>query len=245
MLPDVSRESFLRETGMADVSRESLEKLIHYHALLVKWQRAVNLVSPATMVDAWRRHFIDSAQIGPILELPAILAHRAERTSAASPVCYAAENAAKVTLFDFGSGGGFPGLVLAMLYPDILDVHLVESDQKKCSFMAAVSRETNTSVSIHNVRIENLKTEAVPDIITARALADLGLLLDYAAPWAMLNPDLTLVLPKGEKFAQEIENNRLQGQQPRFAHCAEFESRTDKNARILRISGLKVPVRKE
>lgn len=257
MPPDVSRESFARVTGIADVSRESWEKLLHYHAMLEKWQRAVNLVSPATLPEAWQRHFVDSAQIGPILDLPQILAtgqtrwQDKDRPEMASPVSYAGQQetppseAQKITLFDFGSGGGFPGLVLAMLYPEALSVHLVESDQKKCSFMAAVSRETNTPVSIHNVRIENLQTSAVPDIITARALADLGLLLDYAAPWAARNPDLVLVLPKGERFAQEIEKNRQKDEAPRFAHCAEFPSITDKNARILRVSGLNCPVRKE
>lgn len=236
MLPDVSRESFARETGVNNVSRESLGKLTHYLAMLEKWQKAVNIVSPSTIPDAWRRHFLDSAQLGPILDLGEVISAR-QRRAGASPVCYAGEAAAgdKVTLFDFGSGGGFPGLVLAMLYPEQLCVHLVESDQKKCSFMAAVSRETNTSVSIHNVRIESLETDAVPDIISARALADLDLLLKYAAPWAKKNPGLVLVLPKGEKYTAELHNAGNQ----RFAQCEEFPSKTDKNARILRISGLK------
>ncbi len=240
MPPDVSRESFACETGIENVSRESLEKLTHYLMMLEKWQKAVNIVSPSTIPDAWRRHFLDSAQLGPILDIGEIISAR-QRRAGASPVCYAGEAAAtaatadKVTLFDFGSGGGFPGLVLAMLYPEQLSVHLVESDQKKCSFMAAVSRETNTSVSIHNVRIESLETDAVPDIISARALADLDLLLKYAAPWVKKNPDLVLVLPKGEKYIAELQNAGDQ----RFAQCEEFPSRTDKNARILRISGLK------
>lgn len=233
---DVSRESFARETGIGNVSRESFERLTHYLEMLEKWQRAVNIVSPSTLPEAWQRHFVDSAQLGPLLDLGEVLAMRQRRMNA-SPVCYAGEalDDGRVTLFDFGSGGGFPGLVLAMLYPEHLTVHLVESDQKKCSFIAAVSRETNVGVSIHNVRIESLVTDAVPDIITARALADLDLLLKYAAPWAKKNPDLVLVLPKGEKYAGELQNAGAQ----RFAQCEEFASRTDKNARILRISGLK------
>lgn len=235
MLPDVSRESFARETGIENVSRESLDKLTHYLVMLEKWQKAVNIVSPATIPDAWRRHFLDSAQLGPMFDIGEIVSARQRRVGS-SPVCYAGEDVAdKVTLFDFGSGGGFPGLVLAMLYPALLSVHLVESDQKKCSFMAAVSRETNTGVSIHNVRIEALETDAVPDVISARALADLDLLLKYAAPWAQKNPDLVLVLPKGEKYTSELEKAGDQ----RFAQCEEFPSKTDKNARILRISGLK------
>lgn len=205
MLPDVSRESILR-----DVSRESLEKLKHYLALLEKWQRAVNLVSPSTIQDAWNRHFLDSAQLSPLLP----------------------EGAR--TLFDFGSGAGFPGMVLAIIHPE-LSVHLVESDQKKCSFLLTVSRETNTSVSIHNVRIESLETAAIPDAICARALADLGQLLEYARPWAVRNPDLVLLLPKGEKYTSELKEIG----RGRFAQCEEFPSQTSENARILRISGLK------
>ena len=236
MPPDVSRESFVRGTGIDNVSRESLEKLAQYRALLEKWQKAVNLVSPSTLPDAWRRHILDSAQLGPLLDIGEVLAAR-QRRAAASPVCYEGgePEIEKVVLFDFGSGAGFPGLVLAMLYPDQLEVHVVESDQKKCSFMGAVSRETNTSVSIHNVRIESLKTDAVPDIISARALADLSLLLEYAEPWAQKNPDLVLLLPKGENFAAEVEK----AGPGRFAQCEEFTSKTDEKARILRISGLK------
>jgi len=210
MLLDVSRESFAREAGLSNVSRESLEKLTHYLALLEKWQKAVNLVSPSTLPDAWSRHFVDSAQLGALLDEE------------------------KMVLFDFGSGAGFPGMVLAILYPQ-LAVHLVESDQKKCSFLSTVSRETNTSVSIHNCRVEALVTDAVPDIISARALADLGKLLGYAQPWAQKNPALTLLLPKGENYTNELKEIGP----GRFAQCEEFPSKTDEKARILRISGLK------
>ena len=209
MSHNVSRESFLRETGLANVSRESLDKLIQYLALLEKWQKAINLVSPSTLHDAWTRHFIDSAQLSPLLPPTAR------------------------TLFDFGSGAGFPGMVLAMLHPEI-SVHLVESDQKKCSFLSAVSRETKTTVSIHNKRIEALETYAIPDVISARALADLGQLLGYAQPWAQKNPDLALLLPKGENYTNELKELGSD----RYHKCEEFPSITSKNARILRISGL-------
>ncbi len=211
MSPDVSRESILK-----NVSRESLEKLEHYLALLEKWQKAVNLVSPTTIRDAWNRHFIDSAQLSSLLPTGA------------------------KTLFDFGSGAGFPGMVLAMLNPG-LSVHLVESDQKKCSFLAAVSRETMTTVSIHNIRIESLQIDVVPDVISARALADLNQLLEYSMPWARKNPDLVLLLPKGENYTSELKEIGS----GRFAQCEEFRSCTSENARILRISGLKTDVHKE
>ena len=213
MLPSMSVS---RESILDNVSRESLGKLEHYLMLLEKWQKAINLVSPATLRDAWNRHFLDSAQLSPLLPGGA---H---------------------TLFDFGSGAGFPGMVLAILNPG-LSVHLVESDQKKCSFLATVSRETMTPVSIHNVRIESLVTDAVPDVISARALADLGQLLMYSEPWARLNPALVLLLPKGENYTSELKEISA----ARFAQCEEFPSFTSENARILRISGLKPSVHKE
>lgn len=203
MLPEMT-------PAMANVSRETQDKLEQYLALLLKWQKAVNLVSPATLEDAWTRHFLDSLQMADLLP-----------------------STTKV-LFDFGSGAGFPGLVLAMARPD-LDVHLVESDQKKCSFLSTVSRETRTPVSIHNCRIESLQTDAVPDVITARALAGLEQLLTYARPWVIKNPDLLLLLPKGANYTNELA---VTGRE-RYARCEELVSQTDDRARILRISGVK------
>ena len=138
-----------------DVPRESIEKLDTYHALLLKWQKAINLISPKTIDDAWVRHFADSAQLSG----------------------YIPEGAK--TIMDWGSGAGFPAMVLAMLRPS-LDVHAVESDERKCQFMRTVSRETSVPIRIHTQRIEALELDSVnPDIITARALASVSVLLDY------------------------------------------------------------------
>lgn len=164
------------------VSDEILEKLSRYHALLLKWQKAINLVSSSTLSDLWRRHFLDSAQLAPLLPGRA------------------------GTLVDLGSGAGFPGMVLAMMCPDVA-VHLIESDTRKCAFLRAASRETSTPVSIHNVRIAQITGSdeiPVPDVVTARALAELKTLLDYAYPWALKNPALEMLFLKGAKAGQEI-----------------------------------------
>jgi len=163
-----------------NVSRESLEKLRAYDALLHKWQRTINLVSPNTLSESWERHILDSVQI-------------VEHVSRESSV-----------LYDLGCGAGFPGLVVAMLRPD-LDVHLIESDQRKCSFMRAVSRETQTPVTIHNARIEAVDLPS-PDVVTARALASLSDLMGYCAPWA--RSGLQGLFLKGEQHLQEIEAAR-------------------------------------
>ncbi len=167
------------------VSRETLEKLKRYQALLLEWQGKMNLVSRHTLDTAWERHFEDSLQLLPLIP------------------------EGIKTLFDLGSGAGFPGLVFAIARPDV-QVHLVESTGKKCTFLETVSRETGAGAIVHNQRIETVsrETKAVPDMISARALANLNALLEYCAPWIKRNPDLILLFPKGQNWAQEVEEAR-------------------------------------
>jgi 16S rRNA (guanine527-N7)-methyltransferase len=197
-------------SSLAGVPRETLDRLRQYQALLEKWQRAINLVGPATIPDAWNRHFIDSTQ------LLSLLPH--------SPA----------TLYDLGCGAGFPGLVLAMMCPD-LSVTLIESDQKKCAFLATVSHETKTEVKILTTRIEAAaETLPPPDIITARALAALPLLLTYIKPWAEANPNLICIFPKGAQAAAEIEA----AQEIAGFDVKQQPSQTDSVAQILVLSNI-------
>ena len=190
-----------------DVSESTLEKLSIYYDLLLKWQKAINIVSSNTIKDAWQRHFIDSAQISSFMPPDAKI--------------YA----------DLGCGGGFPGLVLAIMHPE-LEVHLVESDERKCQFMRTVIRETGIkNVVVHISRIEDIVDEFTPDFVTARALASLDRLLEYCQLWAANNPKLQLCFLKGAKADEEIE-------QARQNHQYEVEvekSITDPDARILKI----------
>ncbi len=182
-----------------------------YAGLLQKWQKAINLVGPDTLNNIEHRHFNDSAQLSELIP-------------------ETAQN-----LFDFGSGAGFPGMVLAMLRPE-LKVHLVESDHRKCTFLSTVSRETMTPVTIYNERIESLSTETVPDIITARALAPLDKLLDYARPWVEKNPTLILLFLKGARADEEIEAARKN-----YDFTLEkFPSASDPSGCILKITNLAV-----
>ncbi len=197
-----------------DVSRESQEKLEIYHALLVKWQRAINIVSPKTIDQAWVRHFADSAQVEPFIK---------RDVSRESPLVFA----------DLGCGGGFAGLVLAIMRPD-LKVHLVESDERKCQFMRTVSRETNVDVMVHNSRIEACTDDIRPDIVTARALADLGSLLGYIEPWFVANPDLECVFHKGARADEEVELAR-----DLYAFDLEkYKSKTDSMGCILHLKNI-------
>jgi 16S rRNA (guanine527-N7)-methyltransferase len=146
----VTPEEFQGKTG---VSRETLDRLRAYADLLVKWQLRINLVGPDTVPNLWQRHFLDSAQVFPILPQPI---HR---------------------LVDMGCGAGFPGLVLAVM--GVPDVHLIESDARKCAFLREAARITGTQVTVHNARIEAVAPLGA-DVVTARALAPLDKLLNWA-----------------------------------------------------------------
>ncbi|MEM6781530.1 MAG: 16S rRNA (guanine(527)-N(7))-methyltransferase RsmG [Pseudomonadota bacterium] len=187
-------------------------RLDQYHKLLLKWQEKINLISPATIQNAWQRHFEDSLQLLPYIPDSAGI------------------------LFDIGSGAGFPGLVLAIQNSG-LDVHLIESDQKKCSFLKTVSRETKAPVTIHSSRIENIsrETDIVPDVITARALAHLNKLLGLTEPWWSKNSNLVMILPKGAQADEEVQ----EAQKLYDFNIEKFISKTDKNAQVLVLKHIK------
>ena len=148
----MSPEDFAKRTG---VSRETLDRLRVYDALLLKWQRAINLIGPRTIEQRWTRHFLDSAQLLPLGRPGSWL--------------------------DLGSGAGFPGLVLAIMGAG--ETHLVESDLRKALFLREVARETGAAVTVHQTRAEALLLPPVATI-TARALAPLVHLLPLAHRFA-------------------------------------------------------------
>ncbi|MCB1651627.1 MAG: 16S rRNA (guanine(527)-N(7))-methyltransferase RsmG [Alphaproteobacteria bacterium] len=191
-----------------NVSRESLNKLQIYHDLLVKWQKAINLVGSKTLPEAWVRHFADSVQLADYIPEGAVVA-------------------------DIGSGAGFPGLVLAIVRPD-LQVHLIESDERKCQFLKAVSRETDVLVRVHTQRIEAGIEGVLPNFVTARALADVRALLGYVEPWAEGNPDLLCLFLKGANVDQELGEAAAFFD---FSHSKE-PSKTARDACILRIQSI-------
>jgi 16S rRNA (guanine527-N7)-methyltransferase len=197
-----------------DVSRETLERLETYAALLRQWQPTINLVAPSTIPNLWERHFADSAQL-----------------LALSPL-----NAS--TWLDMGSGAGLPGLVLAIMLAgrEGAKVTLIESDSRKAAFLAEVARKTGVPVDILCKRIETAATQAkLPafDVVTARALAPLPRLLSLAAPY--FSPKTTGVFPKGRETGAEIEAARDEFE----FDVAQHPSLTDAHGRILVVTGLK------
>lgn len=169
-----------------NVSRETEERLRAFILLFDKWARTINLVAPSTLQDLGARHIRDSAQI---------FAHWPKAA----------------TWVDLGSGGGFPGIITAILLNETGGgwVHLIESNNKKAAFLRQAIGETGARASVHPIRIE-----AAPDVvshcdvISARALADLPLLLKYAEPWMARNPACRAFFHKGRDYQIEVDKAR-------------------------------------
>lgn len=207
MSPDFKNYDFFRH-GL-DVSRETREKFSVYGALLLKWQKAINLVSNDSLEDMLSRHFLDSAQL--VQYLPG----------------------KDIRLADMGSGAGFPGLVIAMM--NIAEVHLIESDVRKATFLREVSRETGTKVFVHDDRVEDVKIDNL-DVITARALAPLKDLFVMAKKLSTKDHPFTCLFMKGEKAEDELLKARKHW---KFS-VTSYQSITEQSGKILKINDLDV-----
>ncbi len=191
----------------ADVSRETLANLIKYASLLIEWQDRLNLVGPSTLPDLWWRHMWDSAQV---------LRHIAEPQGK--------------TWADFGTGAGFPGIVLALM--GVGEVHLVEKSPKKCLFLRAVAAGTGAPIIIHEKRAEELRLPPI-DIILSRACAPLRRLLDMTYPF--FEKTTEAYFHKGQNLEAELSETTKSWKM----ETETFPSLTDDRGRILRVRGLR------
>lgn len=198
--------------GMA-VSRETAERLEFFAALFSKWAKAINLVAPSTFDDLWHRHIADSAQIFQLAPGPKVWA-------------------------DLGSGGGFPGIITAIFLAEFGDgwVHLVESNNKKAAFLRTALAETGARGTVHPVRIEKAP-ELVPtcDAISARALAELDLLLEFAHPWAEKSGVLKAYFHKGRDYRAEVDKSRRRWSFDLVIHQSTIET----DSVVLEIGGIR------
>lgn len=194
------------------VSRETVERFERFAVLFQKWAKSINLVAPSTLPDIWSRHIADSAQIYQLSPGPK-------------------------RWIDLGSGGGFPGIITAIFLTGIGEgwVHLIESNHKKAAFLRAAILETGARASVHPNRIEDCPSIiAHADAISARALAELDLLLDFVSPWAKNNPLLNCFFHKGRDYEAEIRNTHGRWSYDLVCH----ESKIEKDSVILEISKL-------
>jgi 16S rRNA (guanine527-N7)-methyltransferase len=229
-----------RETGITGpdqfqahfkVSDETIGKLNLYASLLTQWQKTINLVSPSTLDQVWSRHFADSAQL--LQYMPPLTK----------------------SWLDLGSGAGFPGLVVAIMLNDAtirnqiaasaplaapIKITLLESDQRKCAFLREVARQTGSNgagavVDIVAGRIELPATQSrvgLQDVISARALAPLSELINYASAYA--KPQTVCLFLKGRDAERELEQALI----GRHFKSALHQSLTDPEARVVAVSEL-------
>ncbi|MXU64711.1 16S rRNA (guanine(527)-N(7))-methyltransferase RsmG [Oceanomicrobium pacificus] len=191
-----------------NVSRETIDRLDTYAALLDKWSRKINLVAPSTLDALWTRHFEDSAQLFDLAP---------DRTG--------------LNWVDLGSGGGFPGLIVAALAADAgrdWSFTLVESDTRKCVFLMTAAREMGLDVAVKTERIESVPPLQA-DILSARALASLDQLLDFAERHR--KPEGICLFPKGAQHERELTEAGARW----HSSVTTIPSTTDPRAVILRI----------
>lgn len=184
------------------VSRETQERLRAYEALVHEWNPRINLVSPRDLPRLWERHVMDCAQLASLLP--------------------------EGTLGDIGSGGGLPGIVLAIMRAG--PVHLVESDRRKSAFLLEAARRLALPhVTVHPRRIEDA---ALPPLaaLTARALAPLDALLAHAH--RLLAPDGVAVFPKGRTADAELTQAAARW----LMRVERLPSATDPESTILRLT---------
>ena len=167
--------------ALTPVSRETEARLDAYVALLLQWQAKTNLIAPSTLPNLWTRHISDSLQLLTLAPNAKIWA-------------------------DLGSGGGFPGVVLACALAGIEGamVHLVERNGKKAAFLREAIRVTGAPGSVHLADIgdsvDSLRGQV--DCVTARAVAPLHLLLGFAKP--IMRQGTKVLLLKGQDIESEL-----------------------------------------
>lgn len=196
--------------GLSTHSAQTQARLSGLVALLEKWNRAINLVAPGTIGDVWQRHVADSAQVFD--HCPPDARH----------------------WLDLGSGGGFPGLVVAILAAEHrpeLQVEMVESDQRKCVFLQTALQTLGVPAKVTRSRIEDLAPRQA-QVVSARALAALPVLCGFALPH-LASGGLCLFL-KGASISAEVDAAR---RSYRF-DLTLFPSHTDPSGVVALLSGL-------
>lgn len=192
------------------VSRETFDRLVAFEAVFRRWAARINLVAPSTLPDLWARHILDSAQLGRI-------------------------KPAALSWTDIGSGGGFPGAVMALLLKERpgASIDLVESNRKKAAFLQTSLAQFDAPARVHAKRIEDAyEIVRKPEIVTARALAPLGTLLALAEPW--LTDGATGLFHKGREYPTEIRESADAWKYD----LVEHKSLIDPDSVILEVSNL-------
>lgn len=185
----MSREEFVNELKSFNIfpSEKQLDNLEKYYEILKEENKKYNLTRITNKDDVYLKHFFDSLTITKIVNLD------------------------KQSLCDLGSGAGFPGLVLAIIFPN-LQITLIESNGKKCYFLNLIKEK----LSLNNVKVINVRAEEYAreerekfDIVTARAVAPLKHLLEYGIPLTKVGGSFIAMKSNVDEEMKNIENYYL------------------------------------
>ena len=193
------------------VSRETFDRLRTFESLVKKWTKTINLISKGDFNKIWERHILDSAQIFPYLPK--------------SPNIYS----------DFGSGAGFPSIVLAtLLYEENpnIKIHLIESDGRKVVFLRTALRELQIPGTVLDKRVQDVKLSP-SRILSARAVAPLRDLLYMAE--TLINEETICFFPKGVGWKKEVQDAQKQWK----FNLKAINSQTRSDAVILELGSIK------
>ena len=197
-------------TALQSVSRETSERLELLESLIKKWNPKINLVSKGSLADIYHRHILDSVHVFDLGELE------------------------QGVWCDLGSGGGFPGLVVAVMAKGAgydYDLKLVESDGRKAAFLREAARQLEVGGTVINARIEEIASLSA-GVISARALGPLTLLCGYAA--RHLEEGGRALFPKGKSYPAEVSEARVHWAFDLKVH----PSKTDPDAAILELRNI-------
>lgn len=164
-----------------DLTDAQLNQFKIYYDLLVSYNKHTNLTRITSLEDVYIKHFLDSALLTRLIDFKKLS-----------------------TLVDMGAGAGFPSVPILILYPH-LKVTIVESQIKRVTFLQELVKTLNLNVDIVHDRVEvyALKTQKHFDVVTARALGELNIILEYGIP--MLKEKGYFIAPKGSKYQEEID----------------------------------------
>jgi 16S rRNA (guanine527-N7)-methyltransferase len=203
--PDLAADR-ARALALVPVSRETAARLDRYAALLLDWHSRFNLIAASTVSRVWTRHIADSLQLVGLVP-----------------------SARKWA--DLGSGAGLPGVPIACALADQpgAEIHLIESNNKKCAFLREVLRVTGAPAIVHADRVADFskRYRGELEVITARALAPLPELLSIAYP--LLKRGSQGLFPKG----QDVEAELTQAAKCWSIQASLVPSRTDPKSRVV------------
>lgn len=180
----MNRELFIEELKKIniDITEEQLVKLNKFYELLIEWNEKINLTRITEKEDVYLKHFYDSLTITKVIDLSKV-----------------------DTLCDIGTGAGFPGVVLKIIYPN-LKITLVDALQKRVNYLNEIIKELNlNNIEAIHVRGEDLKEKY--DVVTSRAVANIEKLLTYTMH--LVNKDGVMIAMKGnidDELTREVED---------------------------------------